>query len=177
MGLQIESGVGNSNQAEVTDKNMLRTFAMTETHAAYESYSAGDAYTWSASYNGGAADTILWLRNDDTTKDLIIDKVIIANSSTLTQFSLHSPANATPAGTTVVGVNLNRKVGKIALATAVQDETNNTQANVIASGMIKGATIMMPVDGVIVLGYHDCLAVDFVTASTIASVTFRGFYH
>ena len=177
MGLQIESGVGKSNQAEVTDRNMLRTYAMTESHAASESFKFGNAYTWTASYNAGAADTILWLRNDNTDNYLLIDKVLVANSSTWTEYTIHSPANLTPAGTTVVGINLNRQIGKTALATAVRDETNNVQANVIASGVIKGGAAIMPMDGILVLGHHDCIAVDFVSASTIAAVTFRGFFH
>jgi len=35
----------------------------------------------------------------------------------------------------------------------------------------------LPVDGAIILGYQDEIAVDLVTVGTMGCVTFRGYYH
>jgi len=168
-----QTGVG----ATVTSHKMLRAYCMIESEISHMSEVYGDAYTWTASYNAGAADTILWLRNDHTSKNLILTNIVVGNSTTRTEFIIHSPVNAAPAGTTVVGINLNRGSGKAALATCVRDETNNTQANVITHGKLYGNTVNLPVDGAFILGYLDCIAVDFVAASTIAQATFRGYFH
>lgn len=161
----------------VTGHKMLRTYAMVESEISHMSEVHGDAFTWAASYNGGAGDTILWLRNDNTEKNLIIENIVVCNSTIRTEFVVHTPVNAAPAGTTITGVNLNFGSGKVALASAVQDETNNTQSSIITHGKLSGNMVIMPVDGAIILGYLDCLAVDFVAASTIAIATIRGYYH
>jgi len=163
--------------ARITSEGLLRTYTVNESEVSHVSKVEKEAYSWSVSYNGGAADTILWLRNDNTAKDLIIETIVVGNSTTRSEFAVHCPVNATPAGTTVVGVNLNRGSGKVALATAVSDETNNAQLNVITRGKLFGNMELIPVNGAIILGYQDCIAVDFVAASTIAIATIKGYYH
>jgi len=172
----IEDGRGSGRKAEVDDHHRLSVACVTENEIAHQSRVHGLAYTWTHSYNYAAADTILALRNDSTTQNLIIDRIIIA-SDTTTAVTVHSPSGTTFTGTAVTGVNLNRQSGNVALATAKGDETGNTQANVIFENIIlANAPIIMPVEGAIILGYLDELAVDFVTVGTLGAVTFRGFY-
>ena len=173
----INDGTGSGNNAKVNEHNMLRVYAETETEASHESEAHGNCYSWTHAYNYDAADTILWLRNDHTSLNLIIDKIIVAGD-TATQFTVHSPADTIAAGTAVTGVNLNRGSGKVALATAKGDETGNTQANEIANGFIgANGSAVLPLEGTIILGYLDELAVDIVTAGTMGAVTIRAYYH
>ena len=57
------------------------------------------------------------------------------------------------------------------------DETNNAQANVLLEDIVlANGQLIFPVDGKIILGYHDVIAVDFVTAGTLGAVSFVGYY-
>ena len=166
----------DGNLAIVTPEGKLKTFSTTETESFYISKTNGEAYTWSVAYDYAAADTLIWLRNDSTTKILIIETIILS-SDTATQFILHFPVNATPAGTAVTGVNMNRGSVNVAEATCYRDETNNTQANVIHQGIIDAnATIVVPVRDSFILYHNDCVAVDYVTAGTLGTVTIKGYY-
>jgi len=176
MGLIIESGTGNGASAAVTDDNRLDVSSRTTPRIAYVSKDDGQSFTWSHFYDYDAADTILLLSNSSTTKKLYIDTIFVG-SDTATRFTVHSPAYPTLAGTLVTGTNTNRSSGNIADAEAYGDETGNTQANVIAHGMVVGTgTIGLMPNGTIILGYHDCIAVDLVTAGAMGTVTIAGYF-
>lgn len=177
MGFQIEDGSGHGFQTKVTDEQKLRTYSTVEDEISYESETNGRAYSWSHSYNSTAADTILWVKNINTTENLIIDQIVIG-SDTATQFTIHLPESTTGAGTAITGTNLNRHSGKDALATAYGDETTNTQANVIVQGFIAANTTqIIHMEGSIILGYQDQIAVDLVADVAIGCVTMLGLYH
>ena len=56
----------------VTNENKLRTYATTESEVSYESETNQRAYTWSnVSYNYTAGDTILLVKNTNSTDNLI----------------------------------------------------------------------------------------------------------
>ena len=176
MGFQIESGTGTGHQARVGPTNRFDVSSRTNPRIAYVSRDEGDSFTWSHSYDHDAADTILLVSNSSTTKSLYIHAIFIS-ADTSTEFTVHSPAYPTLAGTAVTGVNTNRKSGNIASAEAYGDETGNTQANVLMRGFLIGSsTAQLAPVGSIVLGYHDCIAVDLVTAGTKGVVTIAGYY-
>jgi len=175
----IRDGQGKGYLAGVDSENRLKNYCTMETEISHESETNKRAYTWSHSYNSGAGDTILWLKNTSTTKNLIIEKIVLS-SDTTTHFIVHFPSEtATPAGTAVTGVNLNRSSNNTADAVAYGDETGNTQGDVMAQGIILNNTpAIMPIDGSIVLGVGDEVAVDFDSATTaLGMVTIRGYYH
>ena len=174
----IRDGTGGGYLAQVTSENKLRTYCTTESESSYESEVNKRCYTWTTAYNVSAADTVIWLRNDSTTLNLVLEKVLLAND-TATRFTVHFPANATPAGTEVTGVNLNRGSNNLAEATCYSDETNNTQANSFANGILQAnVPAILPIDGTVVLGYKDCIGIDFVTgSSSIGMATIRAYYH
>ena len=175
MGLQIEDGKGRGTHAFV-DNGRLETSSRSNPRYAYISRDEGDSYTWSHSYNYDAADTILLVSNSSTTKKLYIHAIFVG-SDTSTQLTVHSPAYPTLDGSAVTGVNANRTSGKTASAEAYGDETGNTQANVLFQGFVIGnATAQLPPSGAVILGYHDCIAVDLVTAGTMGIVTIAGYY-
>ena len=176
MGLQLESGNGNGQQVGV-NRNRLDVNAKTNGRATYVSREDGACYFWTHAYNYAGADTLLWLANTSTTKNLHIEKVHVLGD-TATQFTIHSPAYAAPAGTAVTGTNSNRTSGNVADASCYGDETNNSQLNMLVQGLLTagGAEHDFSVDGKLILGYHDCIAVDFVTAGGLGAITIVGYY-
>lgn len=174
----IEDGTGAAFRAHVNKRNMLRTYATIESEVSHHSENFGDAYIWTASADINATDSILWLRNDSTTQSLIIDTIWVTSNVAGSWF-IYCPVNATPDGTTVTGVNLNRRSGNVALATAKRDNTTASLANYIFYGH-NLALETVPVDfrGSLILGYLDCVAVDITTEPTVlAQATILGYYH
>jgi len=176
MGFSIADGTGGGTQATVTHDNRLETTARTSPRIAYISKDDGLSFTWSHAYDYDANDTILLVSNSSTTKNLSIHTIAVG-TDTATRFTVHSPAYPTLAGTLVTGTNPNRTSGAVADAEAYGDETGNTQGDIIFNGMLIGTgTAIIAPEGSIILGYHDCIAVDFVTAGTMGTVTITGYY-
>jgi len=172
----IEDGAGTGSKARVTPGNRLETAARTNPRIAYISRDDGESYTWSHQYDHDAADTILLVSNSSTTKKLYIHFVAIG-ADTATRWTVHSPAYPTLAGSAITAVNINRTSGSTADAEAYGDETGNSQANILVNGMVPAnSTVSMFPEGSIILGYHDCIAVDLVTAGTMGTVTIAGYY-
>ena len=90
----------------------------------------------------------------------------------------------TPAGTAVVGNNLNRVSGNAAQATAKADETGNVfaAANVVTT--VRNSELAtaeegqwIDYDGALVLGHHDSVAVDIIGESATFECTIIGYFH
>lgn len=174
----IKDGKGTGYLAEVTDEHQLKVYGTFENLIAYESNENQRSYTWSHTYDADAGDTILWLRNDDPSFNLVIHNIILYTDNS-SQFVIHFPANVVPSGTAVVGTNINRTSSNLALATCIGNETVSVQGDIAAYATCpSGQTMFLPVDSSIVLGYLNCMAVDIVTASTsVCSAVFTGYYH
>ncbi|MCP4262808.1 MAG: hypothetical protein GY774_35665 [Planctomycetes bacterium] len=176
--MQIEDGTGNSYRVEVTDHNMMRTYAMVESEISHQSEVHEKAYSWTASKDIDATDCIIWLRNDSTTEDLIIQTIAISNDTAGTWF-IYSPTGTTADGDTITGVNLNRGSGKLAEATCRADATGTTPANYIHYGASQAyQEEIVELHGSVVLGYLDEIAVDLTTeAGVLGQATIIGYYH
>jgi hypothetical protein len=173
----IEDGRGSGRKAEVDSHNHLKTHSVSELAIAEASEQDGDAYAWTASADIDATDSILWLRNDSTTQNLIIDTISISSDAAGSWF-IYCPENVTPDGTTVTGVNLNRASSKVALATCKRDNTTAVLANYIFYGHNQVAeTVVMQLRGALVLGYLDCVAIDITTEPALAQATILGYFH
>jgi len=175
----IQDGKGTGYSAAVNGENMLRTIAVTEPSFLHHNQEEGDAYVWDfPGYDYDAADTIMFLRNDSNTP-LYINHIYLY-SDTASKVQLHLPSSpSAAAGTEVTGVNLKLQSGNVAEATAYQDETGNTQGTVMHTEYIaaNGALTMLKEDGYeVVLGKNDCIAVDLVTAGTMAYGHIVGYY-
>jgi len=175
----IEDGTGNGFKAEVNSDNKLKTYAVTEPDFLHRNEDNEQAYVWDfPGYDYDAADTVMFIRNDSSS-DLHIHHIYLY-CDTASKVQVHAPASPTAAGTAVTGVNLNLKSGNVAEATAKQDETGNTQGTILHSEYVaaNGALTMFKEDGYeIILGKNDCIAVDIVTAGTMAYGHITGFYH
>jgi hypothetical protein len=175
MGFQIEDGAGKGNQAKVDKVNRLWTMSTIynkATHAA----GTGNCYFWTTSYIPSAGDTILWLSNLSTIKYLAIETIHMT-SDTITRVTVHRPVYTAPAGTLITGINSNFTLGNLAPVLCYSNETNNTQGDTLIQDMISpNDRSCFPINGSILLGYNDCIAIDFVSTVTLAAVTIVGFF-
>jgi hypothetical protein len=181
MGLMIEDGTGSGKSAKVNDGNRLLTYSITETDFLHTNEEDEEAYVWDyPGYDYDAADTIMFLQNDSN-NHLHVHHIYLY-CDTATKVQLHTISGGeTPTGTAVTGVNLNRTSGNAASATAKQDETGNaTQGTILHSEYIaaNGVLSILKEEGYeIILGKNDCIAVDLVTAGTMAYGHIVGYYH
>ncbi len=179
--MQIEDGL-TGYKARVTTKGRLKTYSVTETDFLHINEDDGCAFVWDFSgYDYDAADTVMFLRNDSSTKKLHVHHIYLY-CDTATKVQVHVPDNpTTAAGTAVTGTNLNRTSGNVSESTAYQDETGQaTQGTVIHSEYIaaNGTLTMLKEEGYeIILGKNDIIAVDLVTAGTMAYGHIVGYYH
>lgn len=179
MSIRIEDGKGNGNLAGVTSNNKLRTYTTVETEASFESETNGECFTWSAMYDYSAGDTIILIKNINTDKNLLIENISL-NCNYATQAIIHSPSNVTsPTGTAITGVNLNRTSGKTSLVTAIQDETSNTQGDVLFRIHVEAQSnsLFLPINGMVVLGFNDTLAIDYMSEGSACYATIVGYFH
>lgn len=173
---------GNTYTAEVTADQQLRTRAVMIS-AIHEASLKGDAYSWKAvNANIDATDTALLVRNDSSTRYLVIEKLYVwSDVPTAIHVHLTSRAAFTAAGTAVTGVNLNTTIQNVAPATAFGDETANTQGNIILTLETNELTtdqfgIAYDFDGSLILGQNGCIAVDLVAESAAFETTIIGYY-
>jgi len=179
MGFIIEDGGGTGNKAKISVDNQLLTKAVVESAAEFISVDKGLAFSWaSGTFNPIAADTILLVKNTSLTRNLHIS-VIYLSTDVDTRVVVHFPiAEVTPTGTTIVGTNLNRTSANVAEATAIRDETDNTQGDVFWSGEIHAVNDPKEIstDGVIILGTGDSIGIDYVADVAACDVTIVGHF-
>jgi hypothetical protein len=175
MAIQIEDGLGTGERVGTSDQR-LNVSSRTNSRSSYISRDEGECFIWTHRYDYDAGDTILLVANESTTEDLYICSIKIG-SDTATEFAIHCPVYPTLAGTEIDEINMNRTSGKSADDSAYGDETGNTQANVVDRGFVAAnTTVTVAIDGRVILGYHNCIAVDLVTAGTMATVSICGWY-
>lgn len=167
--MYFEDGQGSGRKAGVDAENRLITASIVKTEFGHRVETHGDAYIWCfTGYDYAALDTVFFLRNDSPTLNLIVDEINLYGD-TATKVNVHCPANPTAAGTAITGYNLNKTSNNVAVATAKQDETGNTQGTIFINKYIAAnGTIELLDNAVVVLGYHDCIGVDLVTVGTMA---------
>lgn len=173
----INDGTGKGYKAKVNEDNRLSVESVILSTLQNKAEIEGMAFSWSnISYDYDALDTILLVKNISDVYNLHITKVIFAGDAT-TEIVVHSPICAVPTGTAVVGTSLNRNMNKIASATSIADETTNTQANVILRArMLANVQFMIDLEGAVILGRDQCIAVDFTDAGTACNVTIFGYF-
>lgn len=180
--MRLEDGKGTGSLAQVTTDFKLQTRATTVS-AWHEACLNGDAYAWNAvSADIDTGDTALLVRNDSDTRYLVIEKLYVW-CDVAAQFDVHlvPTSTFTAAGTTVTGVNLLAGSGKVADATAMADETGNTQGSIIITLHTNElATDIFGIDydfkGGVILAKNSCVAVDIIGESAAFEATFFGYF-
>ena len=185
--IQIADGTGDVNvKAKVNSDNQLHTFNI-EHSAMYEASLDGGAYSWtSITSDIDTGDTALAVKNTSHTRKLVIQTIYVYGDVP-TLMKVHCPVPVTLAGgAAVVGVNLNRgEAATLAPAIARSDETATTFAagNVIFTAATNETTgdqygvILSPfLDGAVVLGFDDIIAVDVIGEVAAYECTIAGYY-
>jgi hypothetical protein len=172
---------GNTYTAEVnSDQQLLaRAVVVPELHHASLS---GEAFAWNAvSADIDTTDTILAVRNDSSSKYLVIDKLYVWGDVSA-KFDVHLiTATYTAAGTAVTGVCLNKAKPTVADATAKADETGNTQGDIIltlSNNEVGSDQFGIDYDfqGSVILGEDQAIGVDIVGESAAFECTIIGHY-
>lgn len=162
--------------AKVTDDRSLKVDARTDFQKASDN---GDAFIWvMEQYDYTALDTALLVRNDHSTKKLHIAEVRVQQGAGEVEVEIHVPTAAfTAAGTAVVGTNLNRESNKIAEATAIADETGNTQGTVIQRlHTLNGAEKVLDFKGALKLGHDQAIGIDLETGADWCLASITGYF-
>jgi hypothetical protein len=128
----IDDGKGRGFKAEVNAENELVVRSISEPELEHAS-NMGEAYSWdSQELDIVAGETMLYVRNDGDTP-LILDRLDFNGSDVICTWEIGIGSLTTvPAGTIVVGVNMNQVFStKAAEATAFSDETAVDDAAVL----------------------------------------------
>lgn len=168
----------SGNIAQVNDNNQMEIKGFADA-SLKDAALRGDAYIWSPdTYDAAAADTVFYLRNDNSTKNLIITDIWV-QSNVESDVDIHftNEATITPTGTAKTGVNLNRSSTQTAEVTCIQDETANTQGNVMFACRLT-ADLFAHIDtrGAVILGYNKAIAIDVVEDGAEIFVTVIGYF-
>ena len=170
-GAIITSGIsGKSRRLDVSARSDLRTY--------YTSRDDGQVYTWTGLYAVGANDTVLLVKNISTSLVLIVTEIEIVNDA-VTRVRIHLPTvEVTPAGTEIIGKNINTGTTNAADAIARQDDTANSLGDVILDTLI-GANEPHPegFEHGLRITQNKSVAVDFVTAAVaLGGATVHGYF-
>ncbi len=174
---KIEDGLGSGREAAVSPANDLSVTVGTAFEIAAR---RGDAYLWFTSdANVVAADTLLLIRNDSGSQDLVIDSVELLNGNvTQCVYDFHIvTAKYTATGTEITGTNMNTNFASSATATAYHDETGASQGTVIKEyRALVGDTYYDFADMGIVLKEGVAFGIDQVTESDSGAVSIKGYF-
>ena len=177
--MQITGGTGNGYAAGVTSDNRLRAYAGQESEIAFQSRVNENAYSWTMSADLGADKCALYLRNDSVTP-LLIDRIFVWESAAATVEIYIGNSQITPAGTAVVGVNLNTGSSQVADVTCTHTETGAdaggtlTLIQTIQTGAVTKEVVEW--NGALVLDRLGEVAVNVVTDVALTSVTILGYF-
>ena len=178
MGLPISGKSGN--RADVNKKGEILSSVAAAPEITRNALAKGDAYAWhSQDSNVDAADTLLTVRNDSGSQDLVIDRIQITGGNVASRYEIHKiTANAAFSaggiGAAIVAMNLGNS-GKIPDASGYKDDIGNIQGTVFMEVAV-GVTITKEFDVGIVLSKTQMIAVDQVTANTAGAATFFGYF-
>jgi len=121
-------------------------------------------YIVNGSADVDATDTLIWLRNKDDGRKLVIDSIKVF-SDAATQYQIHKPSGTTAAGTELTPVGKDLEDGTSQAVEAYYDETGNTQGTIVERAYGAANEVVECAKG-FELGYNQELAVDIVSEPT-----------
>lgn len=175
--LQLTSGSGVAN---VTTDNCLDVRQYSRFQAAVEK---GQAFCWACvTQNFDAADTMMGLQNDETTRNLYIEKIIVT-STTNTAVIVFGTSGVTVNGdAAITGVCLNRNFGTLPKTSCYDDETGQDQAasswptRFANTVVLAGQPLVLELGGSIVLAPNQFIGVDATADIAGGNVTIWGWF-
>ena len=138
----------------------------------------GEAYAWnSQNINIDTTDTLLSIRNDSPTKNLVIDRLIFNAGDVAQRFEVYKVlVDYTAAGTAIVPVALGPR-GGAASATSNSDETGFDQ---VASNVFMEVSLLpttpIQVKCGLVLGGGEALGIDQIGEGAVADCIAFGYF-
>lgn len=177
MGIKIDDGAGSGRLAKVNERRRLAVSASSFNEASLVAFSEGATYNWTSSYSAISGDEVIYIKNTNTSKLLVIDKVAVS-SVNAGFFELYQ-VSGTGAGTTITGKNTNLTSGNVAAATALGNAsvTGLTIGDKIDQARVAAnSRSVMDTKDVIILGQSDAIAITYTGSTGIADVTITGYY-
>jgi hypothetical protein len=172
--------VGTSGQGAAAVDNALR---VRQSSGFADAVRNGWAFSFaSVTYDPDAHDTIIGVSNDDTVRDLYIQKIMFT-SDTASQIQIFYAAKPTMAGTAITPVNLNRASGRSAPATAKCDETGNGEQaasytrKILQRQVNANEIAILDIEGSLIVPYNYMIGIDLTTAATAANATIWGWFN
>lgn len=119
MAIEVQDGTGSSRKAKVDEDNRLEVKAITIKDVE-DAAERGDVYFCPTNrvftINTSAEQSLAFLRNDSTTREVHVDEVTFDTNQTDSIFRLYKNVTTVSAATTVTPVNSNFESGKAAEA-------------------------------------------------------------
>lgn len=177
MPIMIEDGKGRGFKVEINSAQEMVVRAIQEAEIEHAS-DEGGAYTWHAPIRDlVAGETMLFVKNLASIP-LHLNRLVFAGSNVICQWNIGiGSATTTPAGSAVVGVNMNQIFStKLADATAFTDETAVADATVMFHVWTPITnTVDFNLTGII-LGQNHYIQINQITESSTGSLTLVGHY-
>lgn len=175
--MKIEDGGGSGKLAKVNSRRRLDVSAANVSESAYIAAAEAETYIWTGSYSTNTGDEIMYIKNNSSSKLLVIDKVTV-NSVNAGFFELFD-VSGTAAGTIVTGKNTNLTSGNVADATSYGDAsvTGLTIGDRIdlARTAANGRTDMK-LNDVLILGQNNAIAVTYTGSTGLTDIIITGYF-
>jgi len=170
----IKDGTGKGYQAAVDSENRLKVYSTVESELSHESETNKEAYVLLAECTPGTTATgVCSIVNDSSTKNLIIDKIILATEENttalaMTNFGFWRNPTTNSGGVAEVPINLNFASSLTPDCTCLEDADGTTLTiaggDSIATIRLMGAsTHMLEFNGALILGNGSTFAIKSVT--------------
>jgi len=177
--VEIKDGRGTGNKAKVTTEGFLEVIANMRTLGAEVAQHHGEMFAWSILDNTSGVEYVLAIRNENATKNLIIEGIRICNDAASVWTVAFGTWSTVGGGVEVTPQNMNATSGKEADATAYMTATNLVikGEELIVSYAPAGAERTFQVQGRIVLGFNDVLYIHNSAASTaFLTANIKGYF-
>ena len=172
--MQIQDASGSGYGAKVDNQHRVWTDAVIRKCITEASMERGEAYIWTATADWGADKNALWIRNDSQNRMLHIERVVACPAAAAV-IEIWVGTGNTVGGTAVVGACLNRANLNTPDVTARHTNTNvdaGSGMTLLATYHCPATTVHdIPLDGALMLGYYDEIAINIVT--DVGSTTFN----
>lgn len=165
--------------ASISINNRLNVSARAAGRAYYNARFNGQAYSWNAlTFDYNIDETILLVKNTSPSLFLHIEDIFFGGN-VAGKVIVHRPTAVVtiPAGTAVVGTNLNGASNNVADAVAKANETVNVLGETLYSyRMPADDTAHIHVDGVVLLGQNQSIAIDFGVEGAACQACIVGYF-
>lgn len=178
MAVLIEDARGRGFKASVSTEHRLNTSSKVASRKYFVSRDQAQCYTWSSTYSATSGDEVLYIKNDDSNRDLYIDNISFFSEAGRATFTLYE-VTGTASGTSITGSNLNLKSGNSADVTSLGNAavTGITLGSVLdISASPDDTTTYVQFDGALILGFGDAIALSFAGSSGTVGVTAFGYF-